>query len=542
MAHDVRPLTAVADAVGLDIGSTNVKAVLLDEQFVQVADASRPLSWTRSGTVAEQDPRALWQVVVDALADLARAAAGCGDRAGLERVATVGLCGQYSSIVPVDAQVRPVGPMRLYLDTRGTGHCLAILGRDPDAFATWLERHPVPPVGGGLALGHLLAFQLDEPAVHAVTAAYLEPVDFVTASLTGTITATQGSVFAGQLVDNRTLGATTYDADLVRLAGVDATRLPPLVAPDAAVGTVLAEVAAITGLPTTAVVRAGTTDTQAAALATGVAGGASGFRAPPGRLGVAIGTTAVVLASTDRLAVDLEHEVLSMPGVSRERWLVWAENGLAGRAVEAVLDRLVHPDDALGRHRPVGDADLFHGFDEALASSSPGAGGVLFLPWLSGSLAPQADPAMRGGFVGLSLDSRRVDLVRAAAEGVAHNLRWLLTPVEAFVGETCDEVVLVGGASQSPAWCQVVADVLARPVRTVAGAGHAGARAVAAWAADPAGDAGSGGSADGPSDGNRWGDRYEPDHRTDPVHAAAHLQFVAAFEALRPLGLGPRPD
>ena len=65
---------------------------------------------------------------------------------------------------------------------------------------------------------------------------------------------------------------------------------------------------------------------------------------------------------------------------------------------------------------------------------------------------------------------------------------------------------------------------------------------VAAWAADPAGDAGSGGSADGPSDGNRWGDRYEPDHRTDPVHAAAHLQFVAAFEALRPLGLGHRPD
>jgi xylulokinase len=526
----------VADAVGLDIGSTNVKAVLLDEHLEQVAVASRPLTWTRTGAVAEQDPRALWAAVVDVLADLGRAATGGGGRSGLERVGTVGLCGQYSSIVPVDARVRPVGPLRLYLDTRGTAHCLAIVGRDPDAFATWLERHPVPPVGGGLALGHLLAFQLDEPAVHAVTAAYLEPVDFVSASLTGRITATQGSVFAGQLVDNRVLGATAYDADLVRRAGVDASRLPPLVAPDAEVGPVRAEVAAATGLPATAIVRAGTTDTQAAALATGVAGAAGGFVAPPGRLGVAIGTTAVVLAATDRLAVDLEHEVLSMPGVSRDRWLVWAENGLAGRAVEAVLDRLVHPDDPLGRHRPA-DGDLFDGFDGALTASKPGAGGVLFLPWLSGSLAPQADPAVRGGFVGLSLDSRRVDLVRAAAEGVAHNLRWLLAPVETFVGERCEEVVLVGGASRSGPWCQIVADVLARPVRTVADAGHAGARAVAAWGADPTGSAATE-PARGPSTGNRWGERYDPDAGTDAVHRAAHRRFVAAFDALRPLGFG----
>lgn len=529
----------MADAVGLDIGSTNVKAALLDDRFEPVAAASRPLAWTRVGAVAEQDPRALWQAVVDVLADLGRAAAGRGGRAGLERVGTVGLCGQYSSIVPVDAQVRPVGPMRLYLDTRGTAHCLAILGRDPDAFATWLERHPVPPVGGGLALGHLLAFQFDEPAVHAVTAAYLEPVDFVSASLTGRITATQGSVFAGQLVDNRTLGATDYDDDLVRRAGVDADRLPPLVAPDAVVGTVRADVAALTGLPATAVVRAGTTDTQAAALATGVAGGAPGFGGPPGRLGVAIGTTAVVLASTDRLAVDLEHEVLSMPGVSPDRWLVWAENGLAGRAVEAVLAHLVHPDDVLGQHRPADGVDLFEGFEAALASTPAGAGGLLFLPWLSGSLAPRADPSMRGGFVGMSLDTRRTHLVRAAAEGVAHNLRWLFGPVEAFTGEEAREVVLVGGATRSPAWCRIVADVLARPVRTVADAGHAGARAVAAWAADPTAAPDLGG---GPSTGNRWGDRHDPDPGTAEVHATSHERFVAAFEALQPLGFGRRAD
>ncbi len=548
MADDVQPLTVATvahpdrdHAVGIDVGSTNVKVVLLDGNCRQMAAASRPLTWDRHGPVAEQDAEVLWQAVLDAVADLGRASRA-GGGVGLGRVGTIGVCGQYSSIVPVDVAGRPLAPMRLYLDQRGTGHCLAIMERHPEAFGCWVERHPVPPVGGGLALGHLLGFQHDEPDVHRDTASYLEPVDYVTARLTGVIAATQGSQFAGQLIDNRSLGVTEYDADLVEMAGVDASRLPPLVAPDAVLGAVRADVAERTGLPRAAAVRAGMTDSQAAALATGVAP-SSGPVDVGGRLGIAIGTTSVVLAATERMTADFTHEVLSMPGVSTERWLVWAENGLAGRAVEAVMTRLVHARDVLGDHRGSGPLGAFEGFDEALAASPPGARGLRFLPWLSGSMSPQADASMRGGFVGMSLDTERVDLVRAAAEGVAHNLRWLLAPVEAVTGEPCRELVLIGGASASPGWCQTIADVLGRSVRTVTDAGHAGARAVAAWAADPdrATDEGSQGNDDGPSPGLSWDRSFEPDPRHEPVHAAAHLQFVAAFEALRPLGLGAAP-
>lgn len=546
MAHDVQPLTVAHPdrdhAVGIDVGSTNVKVVLLDGACRQLAAASRPLAWDRNGPVAEQDAEALWHAVLDAIVDLGRTALTAGGT-GLERVGTIGVCGQYSSIVPVDAAGRPLAPMRLYLDQRGTGHCLAIMERHPEAFGCWVERHPIPPVGGGLALGHLLGFQHDEPDVHRATVAFLEPVDYVTARLTGVISATQGSQFAGQLIDNRSLGATRYDADLVEMAGVDASRLPPLVEPDAVLGPVRVDVAERTGLSPGAVVRAGMTDSQAAALATGVAPTSGPFDVG-GRLGIAIGTTSVVLATTERMTADFTHEVLSMPGVSPDRWLVWAENGLAGRAVEAVMTRLVRADDVLGDHRGTGSLGSFEGFDEALAASPPGARGLRFLPWLSGSMSPQADASMRGGFVGMSLDTERVDLVRAAAEGVAHNLRWLLSPVEAITGEPCRELVLIGGASASPGWCQTIADVLGRSVRTVTDAGHAGARAVAAWAAgaEGAADRGSHGREDdGPSPGITWGRSFEPDPRHEPVHAAAHLQFVAAFEALRPLGLGATP-
>jgi xylulokinase len=506
------------DALGIDIGSTNVKAVLVGRGGTTLAAAHRPLAWERRGEAAEQDADALWTAVVEALTEVA----GTVGPGAMAEVGAIGLCGQYSSIVPVDAGARPLAPMRLYLDQRGTAHCLDVLGRHEDAFVTWLERHPIPPVGGGLALGHLLAFQHDEPAVHERTVAYLEPVDYVTARLTGVLAATQGSAFAGQLVDNRTLGATGYDPDLVAMAGVDADRLPPLVPVGDVVGTVRAELAAAIGLGPEVPVVTGITDSCAQALATGAD--------QPGQVGVAIGTTGVILSAVDAFGADLDHEVLAMPGVRMDRYLVSAENGIAGRAVEHVLAHLVHADDALGAH---GAADPFDGFDAALAASPPGAHGVRFLPWLSGSMSPQADASMRGGFVGVSFDARRVDLVRATAEGVAHNLRWLLDPVEAFTGDAAEQVVLTGGAARSPAWSQVIADVLQRPVRTVHEPGHSGARAAAVWALGRLGGAAV--------DEVRLDRAHEPDPATAEVHARAQAQFTATFEALRPLLLGAPP-
>lgn len=509
-------------SVGIDVGTTNVKVVLVDGGGVTLAAAARPLAMDRAGQVAEQDAVALWDAVVGALGEV-RAAAGDAAMAG---ATAVGLCAQYSSIVPVDAEGAPLAPMRLYLDQRGTGHCFDILGRHEDAFMTWIERHPIPPVGGGLALGHVLGFQLDEPELHARTAAYLEPVDYVAARLTGTIAATQVSQFAGQLVDNRETDRRAYDDDLVAMSGVDPTRLPPLIGSAEVVGGIRAEVAAATGLPEGVPVVAGMTDTHAYALALGAGA--------PGRVGIAIGTTGVVVATVPAMAVDLDHEVLAMPGIRPGEHLVWAENGLAGRAVEHVLDRFVHASDALGDHAV---ADPFAGFDEALRGTGAGANGVRFLPWLSGSLAPQADPSQRGGFIGLSLDATRADLVRAAAEGVAHNLRWLLGPVAEFTGDPITEVVLAGGAARSPGWCQILADILGVPLRTLADPGHAGSRAVAGWASAVAGGA-LPDRATEPGLGSAWGERYEPDAGVADVHEEAHGQFVAAFEALRPLRLG----
>lgn len=505
----------MAHAIGIDVGTTNTKVVLVREDGRLVAAASRSIPLTRSGTAAEQDSEALWTAVEEALGELTATHPGpAGD------VRAIGTCSQYSSIVPVDAAGRPTAPMRLYLDTRGTDRAMAVLRDHPDAFTTWIEHHGIPPVGGGLSLAHILHLQEDRPAVHEATDAYLEPMDFVNLRLTGRVTATQCTVFASQLCDNRSLGATTYDRELIAMAGVDATRLPPLIPADAVIAPVLPDLAAKLGLRTHTVVIAGMNDTHAGAFATGAYGENSG--------GLVIGTTAVLLDTVEHLAVDLDHEVLSMPSPVAGLYLVCAENGMAGKSVEHVLHELLRPEDA---GPAAGAADPFASLDAVLEGTEPGAGGAMFLPWLAGSMAPRGDATMRGGFVNLSLDTRRIDLVRAAVEGTAHNLAWLLPAVEAFTGRRNDAVVFGGGAARSAGWAQVVADVLGVTVRTLRHPAHANARAVALVALRRA----EGVAAADLGDLVELDATHQPDPPAHRLHAARQGPFEAAFDALRPI-------
>lgn len=511
----------MAHAIGIDAGSTNVKVALVDDEGRLVATASRPLATIRNGSAIEQDADELWTAVVDAVCDVT-----ASHPAAAANVVAVAVCSQYSSIVAVGSDGDAVAPMRLYLDARGTDRSFAILERHPDAFAAWVDRHGIPPIGSGLSLGHMLHLQHDAPDVHAATTAWLEPMDYLNLRLTGRVAATQGSMFTAQVCDNRTLGVTTYDAQLVAMTGLDADRLPPLVAPDAIVGEVLPDVAARLGVPAGAVVPAAMNDSHAGVFATGA------FH--PGRTGLVIGTTAVLLDTAERMSVDLDHEVLTMPSPLPDRWLVWAENGMSGKAVEHVLVELLHASDELGDHRA---ADPFATLDEVLAATDAGAGGVLFLPWLAGSMSPRADRAARGGFVGLSLDTRRTDLVRAAIEGTAHNVAWLLPSVERCAGTPAEEIAFAGGAARSAGWAQVLADVLDRPVRTLEAPEHAVARAVAGVALARVGAASAPTLAE-------WLARpdlvpvaahFEPDSQTRAVHATMQSAFEASFDALRPI-------
>ncbi|MFP5321701.1 MAG: xylulokinase [Acidimicrobiia bacterium] len=492
-------------ALGIDVGTTNVKAALVDVDGTIHATASRSLVADVDGDRAELDADAQWRAVVEAGRECAEAAPDVA-----ARVEAVGVDSQYSSIVPVGADGTPVAPMRLWSDRRGTERSFAVLAEHEDAFLGFIERHGIPPVGGGLSLGHILHLQHDHPEVHERTAAYLEPMDHVNARLTGRLAANQATMFMSQLVDNRALGRTTYDDVLLAWAGADPSRLPPLLPMDEPIGTLRPEVADALGVPATATVYAGVNDTQAGSIAT------DAFR--PGRAGLSIGTTSVLVDAIATKEVDLDHEVLSCPGPFTDRYLVFAENGLGGKPLEHVLDNVVH-------------TGGFDALDDVLARVPAGSGGVLFLPWLRGSMAPSNSSSMRGGFVNMSLETGRHELVRATCEGVAHNLAWLLPHAEALTGERIEELVFVGGAARSPGWAQIVADVLDRPVQVPDRPEVAIARGTALLALHRHGALDRTDLAARAS----GGDRFDPIAAHHDVYARHQPQFEAVFDALRPI-------
>ena len=177
------------------------------------------------------------------------------------------------------------------------------------------------------------------------------------------------------LTDNRAGSAGGWCDEVIEASGIDPSRLPELVSADSVVGELLPEHAGAWGLSPGIPVSSPVNDTQALTFGTGSHCGS--------RLGVSVGTTLVATTLVDSMRADLRHSLLTQPASIPGRHLLMAEGGLAGKALEFVLQQLIYADDALGDHR---SEDAFGRLDAALGDTRPGAGGVLFLPWLTGSL------------------------------------------------------------------------------------------------------------------------------------------------------------
>jgi len=384
------------------------------------------------------------------------------------RVVAVSVTGQWASTVPVDGAGRPVGPCVLWSDTRGAPYSRAVVGGPvsgyaPRALATWLRRSGgIPDTSGSDPVGHMLFLQHECPEVLARTRWLLEPVDYLTMRFTGVPAATLASMTGAWLSDIRSLATLAYDDVLVRAAGVDGSLLPPLVATGSVLGPVLPEVATALGIPATAVAVTGLPDLHAAVVGAGAV--------ELGQPHASIGTTAWISAPVPRKKTDVLRRQASVPGLDNASYLLANNQDSAGRNLQWWRD-MVAPDlsyDAL--------------LAEA-ATTPPGAGGLVFTPWLTGERSPVDDRNARAGFHGIGETTTRGHLTRAVLEGVSLNAAWLLGAAERFVGGRFDDLRLVGGGARSDLWCQVLADATDRTIVRVTDPWLAGLRGAALFAA-----------------------------------------------------------
>lgn len=436
--------------LAIDLGTSSVKAAMVGCDGSLAATAVAPIA-TRVGDdgAAEQDAEDVWQAVLTAAARVVGDAAPASGS-----VAAVTCDAQFFSTVAVDRTAAPLSNLLLWQDTRGAAFARALLGAQPDALQRWMHIHGLFPLPSGSdSLSHLLYWRAAHSDLYSHVAAFLEPADYVTARLTGLLTANPCTAFAQMLTDNRDLSAVRYSNDLMQLADVDGSVLPELVECGTPVGTLRGDVAAALGLPPSTPVHSGMNDTQAAAIGAGV------FLA--GRGGINVGTTCQVLGFTDSLAADLDNNLFAMPAPIPGRYALMAENGLGARLVDHFLRDIAFARDHLADHAA---GDPFTGLDAALAAAPPGSGGVLYLPWLNGSQTPRARSSMRGGFLNMSLHTTREHLLRAVIEGVTYSLAWQLPAAERLCGGDFAELRFAGGGARSAQWAQTLADVTGRPV------------------------------------------------------------------------------
>lgn len=449
-------------AVDLGTGGPKVGLVSLIGRIAwqdHLAVATRHLP----GGGAVQDAEAWWRLIADA----SRRALASGVVAP-EALVAVSCTAQWASTVPVDAGGRPVGDCIMWQDRRGARHARRAFGGPLSGYAPlpllrWVRRTGgAPSPSGNDPISHMLHLAHDEPEVARAARWYLEPADYLTMRFTGEASASHATMIASWLTDNRRQDVLAYDPTLVRMAGVAASKLPPLRPTGTVVGAVRDDVAAALGLPRGLAVVAGTPDLHSAAVGSGAV---RDFETH-----LAVSTTAWIGLPVPFKKSDLFRAIVSVPGLRADRYLVANNHDTGGMCLRWLREHIL------------GGA----GYEEltALAAgSAPGSGGILFTPWLAGERSPVTDRRARAGFHNLGLATTRADLVRAVMEGVAYNNRWLHEAVERFAGRRLDPIRIIGGGALSDLWCQIHADVLHRTIERPAEPLHTNLRGAALIAA-----------------------------------------------------------
>ncbi len=483
--------------LGIDLGTSAVKAGLFTAggRPVSLARRTYPLLTPHTGW-AEQLPADWWAATCAALREVLAPA-------DADAVAAIGLSGQAPGQVMVDAGGAALGPALIWQDRRA------------DAEAAWLAEHVSPAQARAwtglenLADSALPPARLRWLATHRVAdwgrcVAVLQPKDYLHLRLTGEVATDLHSGFG--LLDPATR---RYHPALLSLLEVDARRLPPALEPTAIVGRVTHQAAGETGLAPGTPVVVGTIDAWCEIVGSGVSA--------PGQAVDVAGTSEVIaLIGEVRTGV---NGIFDSPLIGDLRWLGGPTQ--AGGGALVWLASGFYPDEA-------GRLDRLEAESAAIP---PGAGGLLFLPYLAGERTPIWDERARGAFVGLTFGHTRAHCARAVYEGIALAVRHVLELCERAAGACAAELRVCGGGSRSALWNRIKADVIGRPVLQleVAEAACLGAAMLAALGAGLY--SGYRSAADAMV---RPGSAIAPNPALRPLYDELFAAYVQLYPALRP--------
>ncbi|MBK1696411.1 xylulokinase [Rhodovibrio salinarum] len=416
--------------LGIDLGTSALKAVLVDVEGRVCGQASRPLEVSRPRPLwSEQDPEAWWQACQGAIADLQ-----ARHPEALAAVRGIGLSGQMHGAVLLDARGQPLRPAILWNDGRSGPQCAELERREPEART----------ITGNLAMAGFTAPKLlwvaeHEPELFAQVVHVLLPKDYLRYRMTG------------ELVSDPSDSAGTYWLDVARrgwsdrmlaATGLSRRHMPELVEGSEPSGRLDADIARQWGLPPVPVAGGGG-DNAAAAVGVGAIARGQGF--------LSLGTSGVLFAASDACQPDPDNGVHTFCHALPDTWHQMAVHLSAASCLTWIAQ-------VTG-----GDEATLLAEAERASADADRPEGPLFLPYLSGERTPHNDPHAKGVFFGLTPSHDRAALAQAVLEGVAFAIAEGRDALAA-TGTSFETTQVVGGGARSRYWGRILAAALDLPL------------------------------------------------------------------------------
>ena len=452
-----------------DIGTTGVKTCLFDvgEEIRMTGNASAGYGlYTVPDGGAEQHADEWWDAMCSSTNKLV-------SETGVDpaEIKGISFCSQMQGLVLVDKDGVPVRHPMSYMDQRasnqmeeGIGKGVKIAGMNAVKLIKSLRT--TGAVSGSVKdpMWKYLWVKENEPEAFARACKWFDVKEYLICRCTGRMIMTEDSAFSTMLFDTRK-GKWCWSGELCRMFGVDTSHLAEIIKSTDMAGTLRAKQAEQLGLAEGTPVYGGGGDASLIGIGAGCVNA--------GDTHIYCGTSGWVATITDKQAVDTSSMMAAIVGAQPGLFNYFAEMETAGKSLEWVKDHLALDEIGIYMEKQdiTGDREhvytsLYDYMSEVVAKSEPGAGGVIFAPWLHGNRCPFEDPKARGMFFNISLDTGKTEMIRAVVEGVCYHLRWMLERQEKKV-KTAETIRFCGGGALSPVTSQILADILGRVVEVV---------------------------------------------------------------------------
>lgn len=478
-------MAQVTHVLTYDVGTTGCKTCIyrIGESLTKVGSeiAEYPLYITEDGG-AEQKVDEWWEALCSSTRRvMAKVGLAASD------IKAVSFCCQMQGSIMVDKDGNALRNPMVYLDGRATEQIERYLERgllrieNMHAF-TLLNTLRIT---GGMAatpkdpLWKYHWVKDNEPDLFSKVHKWLDVKDYLILRCTGEYGMTQDSAHITFIYDTRK-GKEGWHKGLCNTFDVDMAHLPEVKQATDQVGALTERAAQELGLAAGTPVFGGGGDVTLTTIGSGCLN--------LNDTHIYVGTSGWVVSNVDKRYVDITNFMAAILGAIPGKYNFVAEQETSGACLQWVRDHLAL--DAIGvymkdkNHETVCEelGELYNLMNQAVEETQPGAGNLLFTPWLHGNRAPREDAAARGMFFNIGMNTGKRRMIRAVLEGVAFHKRWMLEAMEKRIPK--QEIIrFVGGGAKSPVWCQIMSDITGRSIETVENpqdSGAAGAAVVCA--------------------------------------------------------------